>query len=942
MPKIKRRLDNIVLPNEDELAIIEEFIKSKPEVKAIVNSLQQTFNKHFCFEDAEIRVYIYNICKDLEAKTVKDFNALFTSFAVNDVDDFDRANRQEIARGIIDNAIGLYKEENKNIEESFIEVLKEAKRQNIDPFKLAIKTNMQLATRESFLEAVTTLTKAKYHDTNLNIEQTLIEDDELKRILEKCPSVACKATESATAEILSLLNGLFWDKEKKGYAYDVRHIIKSTPSLLLQNPSDIAKTIEMLELFFADEGRDKLLARIKKSPSILMVDFNKVSKFNVILTRSIENILISKKDKTSEEKEPLKYAQRISDEFVLDLDHLTQIDKLKLEYVDDNAKILTKYLGEDNAIICLKNMTVLGSDPKFLECMLACIVQEDQLAHSTSLRQAFVSNPYAALTKVKESVKANKQKQTSDEELDVEKAPKESLVIGDFPEIFIPQNEFDAIKKRAGNAKSHDTSILLEKLKKNAEEMERLKKEEEERLAAERARLEEEARIADEARRERNRQARLEKKALKKTTSRRQIQNANRSIQYDSTSTSKPTVQTIELSLEEKQAKRREKATPIKPLPKEIKKQDVFRILYEPMIDAFTANGYYPRKLPSFNDISRAYETYIKALEKSQFNYDSHIKNNNLLLQNSTYGKISMIASLAQHTSSGGTILQKIVLENEAMLQVATECEKMYSSAFSSMNDSDKRADIKLQKINTNDNLFIKTNIFRENIGHYIDSIEAEAQNFFGEDYVKMFFPSEREAVLQDLIKTLTTQLNPQCYNSLIVEMYINDYYKIIFDELERCEIISVKSVDEFQKYMSNNPNKIVKNANNTPLPKRINPQRKQAYISASKCDELGIEKETVIKFCGQYQDLSILSSGKCHDVYLSLIPDTKDIHFIYFEDEENDTEMVYELKNGSPEYTGIPPVALFPKLNEEYKKINEGNNKDKNSSDGEDEGGNS
>ena len=50
MPKIKRRLDNIVLPNEDELAIIEEFIKSKPEVKAIVNSLQQTFNKHFCFE----------------------------------------------------------------------------------------------------------------------------------------------------------------------------------------------------------------------------------------------------------------------------------------------------------------------------------------------------------------------------------------------------------------------------------------------------------------------------------------------------------------------------------------------------------------------------------------------------------------------------------------------------------------------------------------------------------------------------------------------------------------------------------------------------------------------------------------------------------------------------------------------------------------------------
>ncbi len=900
MPKITKTLNNLDMPTEEELQIIDEYVNSKPEVKKMVDSLKDIMSQHFCFGTEEIKVYIYNICKDLEDKTVQDFNALYTAFAENDIKTFDSDERKGIARGIINDSIALYKSENAKISEEFIEVLEEARSRNIDPFKLAIKTNMKTASVEKFSNTIYALAEKKYVDSNAKTEESLLKGAELNEVLEQCASLAFKATEDAVSQILSLLNGLFWNEEKQGYTYDVREIIRSAPSILLSKPEDIAETIGMLELFYAEDGKEALLARIKRSPSLLTINFTKVSKFGKVYASAIEKIVAQKKEKTSTQKNTAVYAQEISDKFIMNIDHLTQIEKLKLEHIEEISEILTKYLGEDNAVTCMQNMTVLYSNPAFLECMLASIVQEEGLTGSTELRQYFVKNPYSALTKVE--ISAEQSVRRGDQEADnieFKKAEKEKVEIKAFPNVFITNTELEKIKKRAGNRNTGLTQDLLEKMKKTAEEAERKAREEAERIAREQSE-------ADALRRQTRNDERRRKKEEERMRKRLARSGGGVQNQQPTLVQPQPSLSSAELTLEERQEIRRGKIKLPAPLSENYNKKDVLRILYAPIIDAFTDNGFYPKNFRGFNEMCKAYENLVEGLEVSRSTYNS-ICTLNAHLKALTYDFISqdkysnLLDRIVKVDTNGQCELSKIIDEAQTVLNTAQENEKYYSRAMKAMNDCVKRSkDGLIEEINTEENLFLKYITFRTNLASYIDSLEDTAEEFFGKEYEKIFFNKEREGALQNIVNLIQENLNPKSYNALIIDIYTNDYFKIIFDELFNKEILSV--TDETEKN-SRGTESVVK---------------RQIRISATKCTAVGIDRDLVLKFCELYKNLNHFALFKCDKLGI-FIEEGNVLNFTYKDDKKSGELQYMDIAPNSDKYTGLPPLALFSSLRQEY-----------------------
>ena len=406
MARIKRTLTSIRNITIQEQEAIKELLASNAKFKSATEEIRKIFATHFCFDQDEIELFINNICEKSNEQLLATLQEVYEAFVKNDIEGYNREERRDYARGVVDNTIAVFTKENNNVKEEFIDVLREAKSLGVDPFKFAIKTNIQGASLEKFQTSLEALMLEKYYSKKGQPKE-LFTQAEAKEVIEQCASLAYNLNAQSVQEILNVLNELLYDKKTNTFVYDPLEIVKAAPSILLAKSKEIEDAIDMLKLCNSNESSNdinvQLLMRIKASPSLLLINSNIVSDVNISLAEEIEK-LISKKtyaERSKSEKTPHNYAVAISDEFTLDINHLTQIEKVNVKNLSPISEILERYLGIDNAVTCMQNMSVISSDPSMLEFMLASLVIEEE-GNKLPLRDYFVRNPYPFLAKAQQ------------------------------------------------------------------------------------------------------------------------------------------------------------------------------------------------------------------------------------------------------------------------------------------------------------------------------------------------------------------------------------------------------------------------------------------------------------------------------------------------------------------------------------------------------------
>lgn len=905
MPRNRKSIKSIQMLSEEEKHAIDAYLASNPDLKKKMESLKGVFRKHFCFGEEEIKLYIYNICKTQERETISALNDLYEQFAANDVAEFNHDSRCTQARGIIDDTIDLFLNDIKGIGADFVDILREAKRQNIDPFKLAIKTNMRTATIDKFTSSLEALSQHKYYDINTGKEDELLSKAEVKEVIEQCASLACNASSEAIQEILNLLNGLFYDKTQKAYIYDVHEIIKSAPSILLTPPETIDMAISLIQEF---KGLDKaeMLYRIKVSPTIVTVNFEKVFKCNDAMVETIDAIVKSKgrKDLTPEQKKS-GYAHTIADKFTFDINHLTQIEKLKLENFKQTGEILTKYLGSDNAITCLQNMTVLNAPPEFLEYMLASLVQEEK-ASGINLRSLFVESPYRALTKIdlKEDEAQGKQGSSVPE---YTKGKKEEIVIKEFPSVFVSEQDYEKIKKRVGNKNLGLTQDLLEKMKKFEEERQaRLKAEAEE---AQR-RLAEERRLKREAEKE------------KKRLSRRQARRNESSFTARSMSVAIETTPSIsekapELSLEEKRKARIATAKAaiesLEPLPAVPVLHDVFRGLYTPIIKGFEANGYYP-KLPKLHKILSSFESLIVGQNMAQDVHQQIMvassRLHNLVYNDEKDEPREIYSVLQQRGVTGRTIIEEMCDTANALIIKCKGTDSYVSDAVRAINNSvdRKQKDFFSKTPSVNDNMILKHDDLRQCYQEYALRVDDLADDYFGTDFVHEFYNENLQQHITLLANYIKEPINPQTYNCMEMSLYVNDYFDAILDMLIESGFVLTRTTLAQLKPTDAEEIAFLAKA----LQEQAAAGGNALTVNAGLCDDHGIDPQLIAKICSTCNNVHSIV-GKIRNLDANFLGETETLQIFY--DRSKHGSSYIEVQKGDPDYSGIPAMVYFPNL---------------------------
>lgn len=905
MPRIKKSIKAIQMMTDEEKRAIDAYLLANPDLKKKMEGLKKVFQKHFCFGEEEIKLYIYNICKTMESKAISALNDLYEQFAKNDIEGYDKKSRCAQARAVIDDSIDLFLNDSKGISEDFIDILREAKRNNIDPFKLAIKTNMRNLTVEKFETSLEALVQHKYYDINTGKEEALLSQAELKSVVEQCASIACGANAEAIQEILNLLNGLFYDKEKKAYTYDVREIIKSAPSVLLTPPETMELAISFIQEF---KGLDKaeMLYRIKESPTIVTVNFEKIFKCNDALVSAINDMVKSKDyQKRTPEQKKNTYAHSIADKFTFDITHLTQIEKLRLENFKATGEILTKYLGADNAITCMQNMSVLSAPPELLEYMLASFVQEEK-TNGINLRALFVESPHRALNKleVKEDEIESKGKDSAPE---FSKGKREKIEIKDFPSIFVSEQEFANIKKRAGNKNLGISQELLDRMKKFEQERQA-------RLAAEAE--EAQRRYAEERRLKR--EAEKEKKRMSRRQSRRNESSYRTStIAEKIENTDAVVIPAPIVSLEEKRKERIAKAkaaiASLEPLPAAPVLHDVFRGLYTPIIKGFEANGYYP-KLPKLHKILSSYESLIVG-QNMAFGVHTQImvascRLHDLVYNDETGTPKTVYNALQQRGITGRTVIEELCDTANALVIKCKGTDSYVSDAVRGVNNSTdrKQKDFFSKNPSVNDNMILKHEDLLQCYQEYALRVDDLADEYFGTDFVHEFYNENLQNHITLLAEYLKEPLNPQSYNCMEMSLYVNDYLDAILDMLIEEGLVLTKTTLSMLKPTDPESIAFVTKA----LKEQAAAGGNALTINVGRCDEHGIDPQLVAKICSTCNNVHSITP-KIRNLDANFIPESETLQ-IYYNRDRNGSSYI-EVQKGDPDYSGIPAMVYFPSL---------------------------
>ncbi len=450
---------------------IRKFINSNVAFKNIVSKMKRFLREHFALSQQEVETQILKICDSQDEKMAVELFHLLEEFksAGGELSQADLISRHNFGLGVINDALNLFKSESENVSGEFIECLREAKRQGVDPFKFACKTNMRNASFDAFQETLSILTEKRYEALG---NKTIVKGSELIDMLEQCTTLAFRLNEERVESVLALLSDFVYDKTSNSYIVDVNQMIKLCPSLLMIEPENLLETMALIENEMIQKrgmSKAEVVSRIALSPSILMVSSNTISTVKESLKSVIFNLLPDSQVYQGSKMEETAVA--IADNMVYNLDNFTQLSsKSANENFSQMAKTLKNYLGADNAISCMQNLALLKRDPDVVEYVLAVLSTSPE---SDELRADFINSPTKYFEQYENFV-AQKNDFANSERTRREKL---NFAIQPLPQLNVEMDKIMELERKLNKNKRKEVAGLI---KKAMEEMQR-KKEEEDR-----------------------------------------------------------------------------------------------------------------------------------------------------------------------------------------------------------------------------------------------------------------------------------------------------------------------------------------------------------------------------------------------------------------------------------------------------------------------------
>lgn len=765
---------------------IKKFIKSNPHIKERVDKIQKILKDKFYLSETEMENYILKICEDESEKDVFFFQDIFEEFEKNDVENFNAEERKKQAENIIFDVYDLYKSQTRKVGEDFVDCMREAKRLGIDPFRFAIKTNIEKANCDKFQETLNALT-AKYDARYFKKkpsekEEQLFSHDETKAILDQCMTLAMQLNSELVELVLITLNDLTYDKKNGMFYADVREFIRKAPSILLANPENMYATISNLQTYYKKMGKtqEDLVQRVLQSPSVLCADSKDIDSTINLLAKNYQSLISQLPEKVRRGKD----ARVMAEAFAYDVTNLSQIKSLKTESLGKMQDILVKYLGAENALTCFQNMEILNKAPAIVEYALALISTSP---NSKELREKFIKSPNTFLEEKKDFTQSSSDNEGGEgTERKTFFANKETL-----PEVNLSKEEIENLKSKVSKK---DLKTLQEKI--DAEK---------ERLAALQREFEEEKRRRREEKKAKKKESKLKAKNDKPVQI---IKMQNPSEQEDQP----------QLSYEEKMRKRLSYLWP--PRKGNLRSGEVphkdFENIYEPIFKVLDRCGF-ELDLPKYKDVKEIFKKYdslaIDSMVATQLSilYGSifkgllseGVKTPIIGLLSSTedneirkmFTSVSDIADIKENA-------HKYLIKVEENDTLANLFIKYADSAYKATKDVQDRLFGLVDKMNEvsqepkfSENMTVNFRLVERFLKNYIQECDKQLIDLIGQEKYDQYFDEDTKKIKNAIENGVCSNKNIKPINSpvIVCKGYVApalDFIKLMSRELKKTDYI--------------------------------------------------------------------------------------------------------------------------------------------------------
>lgn len=412
-----------------------EYILSQNEIlKDSVDKITEIFKKYCFLTEKEIKNEIKEIIARNDEEVAFDLACFYEKYVSYEIKDVAPEARRKFAEIALSKTTEIYLKDRAKIEKEFFELLDIAKANNIDPFALALKSNLKTPSAKRFQESLEALMHRDYYNHNdFKHSYKLFNAKETKEFFENCASSICKINEDNVQEIIYLLSEFFYDPATKRYVVSPKQAIKQVNSLILENPEKLARTMDFLYNNFTNSkftsfpmSKKELALRVAKAPSILLIQPETILTFNNKLQENIETILTHPTFQNTDLLKDPEFVERKAREISFDLDRLTSITSIRecdLKNMDNITHILIKHFGANNALNCFSDMNFLSIEPTVLDALIYKLKLEEKKT-KIPYSKFLIENPARAINvirsggsikEVASSLTGNKNKQASSE-----------------------------------------------------------------------------------------------------------------------------------------------------------------------------------------------------------------------------------------------------------------------------------------------------------------------------------------------------------------------------------------------------------------------------------------------------------------------------------------------------------------------------------------------
>ena len=387
---------------------VDNILSVNARLKKAIEDLKEVFSNKFYLTQKDLEGFIIDIVSNCDEEITENLSYIFLEFVENDIENFDIRKRRAFAKTAVKNCLDLYNKEINQIQNGFFGVLKEAKKYNIDPFRLAIKENLRGATADSFNETLQALVFAEFNGISKDKNEKLFQESDIKRLFEQCAGLASGVSEKCVQNILNVLSRFVRD-EKGDYIVNPRNIISKCLSLLdYGTPKKLEKLESMIEflqekLVPNEMSKRELVLRVAENPSVLLLTQEKVLGVENQLIGAIYKI-VTNPNFTGKIEDIDEFVINEAQRFSYNFDNFNEMRALRqdrLVNLDNICDVLISNLGADNALKCITNMRILNTDTAVLDCFLTKLAVQEKESN-LDLRKFFIENPYRCLNLLEE------------------------------------------------------------------------------------------------------------------------------------------------------------------------------------------------------------------------------------------------------------------------------------------------------------------------------------------------------------------------------------------------------------------------------------------------------------------------------------------------------------------------------------------------------------